>query len=242
VFEQLMVGLVPIRARVVGQQVLTIEGEHILISDQLLEANPHLRKLDSRPIFMVGVAERDLFWRDLRRVLFSKSRYLVMCRLSGDGLTTKWNPIKMTNVFDSVAPSLVGDIQELPKTFLSGFEGEFEAGQNPPENTSGVALEFAKELANRAGVVWSEADSREVGMILSDPDDYKERRKLSEAIVTQLETHLDVKLDRQYVAEVRSEVFSRLHIEGVSGSGQPASPSADSDDYLLETEIVAIYW
>jgi hypothetical protein len=191
---------------------------------------------------MVGVAERELFWRDLRRVLFSKSRFLVMCRLSGDGLTTTWNPIKMTNVFDSVAPSLVGDIQELPKTFLGGFEGEFEAGQNPPENTSDIALALAEELANQAGVVWSEADSLEVGMTLSDPDDHKERRKLSEAIVTQLETHLDVKLDRQYVAEARSEVFSRPQIEDVSGSGQSGSSSADPDDYLLETEIVAIYW
>ncbi len=56
-FERLLVGLVPIRARIVGRQVLKVDGEQLLVSDHLFQAHPHLWELGPEPVYLVGVAE-----------------------------------------------------------------------------------------------------------------------------------------------------------------------------------------
>lgn len=50
--------------------------------EQLLLNSPAFAGLERWPIFVVGVTERDQYWKDIRRVLFSKSRYTVFARLA----------------------------------------------------------------------------------------------------------------------------------------------------------------
>jgi hypothetical protein len=70
----LLVGLVPLRASAVDYQHATIAGRELIVHRTLLEQLLPEPELVVRPLQVVGVAEEGLFWRDRRRVLFSRAR------------------------------------------------------------------------------------------------------------------------------------------------------------------------
>ena len=95
VLEGLLVGLVPIRGRLVDYISASIGGRDVLIHRSLLKQIDPSMWPETHTAFVVGVAERDLFWKDIRRVLFAKARYTVFCRLATEGLAKIWHPVKV---------------------------------------------------------------------------------------------------------------------------------------------------
>jgi len=86
VLEGLLSGLVPIRGRIVEYDVATIEEREVLVHKTILDRMAPHSGLVTCPAYVVGVAERDLFWKDIRRVLFSNAPFTVFCRISRTGL------------------------------------------------------------------------------------------------------------------------------------------------------------
>ena len=93
--ENLLNGLVPVRCRLVDYAWIRICDRDILVHQSLLCRVPTDIRSQASPVFLVGVAQEDLFWQDIRRVLFSKAKFTVFCRLADSGLTESWNPVKM---------------------------------------------------------------------------------------------------------------------------------------------------
>lgn len=98
ILDRLLVGLVPIRGRVLDFEVVAA-GElewvvHRTVAEQLADSG----LVERRPLFVVGVAEEALFWKDIRRVLFSSSHYRVLGRRGRDGFQTSWTPVKLVDV------------------------------------------------------------------------------------------------------------------------------------------------
>ena len=73
---------------------------------QFLEQMPDGARIKTCSAFVVGVTQRDLFWKDIRQVLFSGARYTVFCRLGMSGLADKWHPVKVADVLAGIAPTI----------------------------------------------------------------------------------------------------------------------------------------
>lgn len=71
VLEKLMGGLVPLRCRVVDYEVVDTGSQTFLIHRRALEQLPVAERPAASPLYLVGVTEQSLFWKDIRRVLFS---------------------------------------------------------------------------------------------------------------------------------------------------------------------------
>ena len=69
VLDNLLVGLVPLRCRVVDYRMIELGGRPLLIHEQLLAQLPQETSRTAVPLHVVGVTEQKLFWKDLRRVL-----------------------------------------------------------------------------------------------------------------------------------------------------------------------------
>ena len=80
--DQLLAGLVPVRGRAVDYSVLRRGDGDYVIHNSLVAQLPELERAALQPLVVVGVAERDLFWKDIRRVLFAGHRYTVLARAS----------------------------------------------------------------------------------------------------------------------------------------------------------------
>src|SRR5690606_10893786 len=64
----------------------------------------------ARPLELVGFAEANSFWRDLRRTLFSGSTFTVYARAEGPALDSSWSPIKIADLLASVSPELRDEV------------------------------------------------------------------------------------------------------------------------------------
>ena len=106
VLEGLLTGLVPIRGRILNYEAVQCGERELLVHRKVLEKIPDHAKRETMPVYVVGVAERSLFWKDIRRILFSNSRYAIYCRLATNGLLEKWHPIKVVDVLEGVVPNL----------------------------------------------------------------------------------------------------------------------------------------
>ena len=84
--EDLLVGLIPIRALLVDYVSVSIGKRDVLVHQHLLSKITSRDCLETSPVFLVGVAQHSLFWKDIRRVLFGDGQYTVFCRLATAGL------------------------------------------------------------------------------------------------------------------------------------------------------------
>ena len=106
VLEKLMGDLVPLRCRVVDYEVIGTGNQVFLIHRRALENLSETERPATRPLYLVGVTEQSLFWKDIRRILFSKARFRILCRLNYEGLRTTWTAVKMVDLLEEVAPAL----------------------------------------------------------------------------------------------------------------------------------------
>ena len=120
--ESLLADLVPIRGRLVDYAWIRICGRDVLVLQSLLCRIPIEERPKVNPVLLVGVAQRDLFWKDIRRVLFSQARYTVFCRLATGGLEEKWSPVKMAEIFSGIA----SDFDEI----IQGLGGDLKSALN----------------------------------------------------------------------------------------------------------------
>ena len=82
VLESLLVGLVPVRGRLVDYDSVRIGNKDVLVHRSLCKNMAVDARAKTYPTFVVGVAQSDLFWKDIRRILFSGGKYTVFCRLA----------------------------------------------------------------------------------------------------------------------------------------------------------------
>ena len=119
--ENLLTGLVPIRSRLVDYVWVEICGREVLAHKSLLCQFAREVRPNANTAYLVGVAQRDLFWKDIRRVLFSQARYTVFCRIAASGLSKGWNPIKMADVFSGISSDFESVFQGLGNEMMSAF-------------------------------------------------------------------------------------------------------------------------
>ena len=113
IIDSLLGGLVPIKGRLKDYQSVRITDRDILVHNTLLDQIPISAINKHYPVFLVGVIQHDLFWKDIRRVLFSNAHYTMFCRLSRGNLADSWRPIKGLDALSTIDPSLSTQVQQL---------------------------------------------------------------------------------------------------------------------------------
>jgi hypothetical protein len=250
--ERLLVGLVPIRGRAVHYRYVRVGSEGLIVHRELLDqmADPDL---PVQPLFVVGVAERELFWRDIRRVLFSRSRYSVLCRLSGGGTQDSWTPVKLVDVLKEVSPDLGSSVQE-----AGGFlDRQKQAEQRSvDEATREEAMRealtvYALDLTRQYGHPSSVEELGDLGLPSESQSEshatIMDRRAAFRELTGRLEEDLGFEAEPLTMAQLREAALSGV---GFDLEGNLAlRPGTDQELVLteevpryLDSNIVAIYW
>ncbi len=250
--ERLLAGLVPIRARSIDYCIAEIEGREILLH---LEIAAQLEGVVTTPLNLVGVAEEALFWKDIRRVLFSGSTYRVFSRISRTGVHDSWTPVKLENVLRRAIPGL----SESFETFNS------PALMATPTIAAESSSAYRTEMATNALSIYARDTADALRRSL--PNDFEleavqhtdwgdvelglqERRELFSRVTTQLEELFDVSIIPTGAAHRRTVALVEcgMGLDGrLSAHSDPqptvAVPASDVPrQKFIDVELVAVYW
>ena len=209
-------------------------------------------RLQVRPLHLVGVAEVGLFWRDLRRVLFSRSRYLVMCRLGRDGVNDDWTPVKMVDLLQEMLPGIALLLDEMVQMMSTISAAErLKANDEPRRAMMGAALTtYGEELARAHGERCAAQELSEAGLLgevqCDSYENLKERRAAFDAVSDHLRGRFGFDEDRVLKGTLRATALADAGLD-LNGNSLPvAEPpraaSAAPVAHFLDAEIVAIYW
>ena len=205
-------------------------------------------------VVVVGVAERDLFWKDIRRVLFSGSRFTVFYRLGGEGLQDRWRPIKLMDVLHDIHPVFGEQIGHLGETALHAMEVSVDASQQPHslsgEGEDALLRRYVTMLAEIHGQVPDPAELADLVAAVQRPTGWTEtvdgRRPVLAEVTRRVDSALGVETTPESACHLRVAAVrdAGLGHPGSGGSQAPAPPSTriGAAVRFLDAEIIAIYW
>jgi hypothetical protein len=249
VIERLLVGLIPIRGRAIDYSVIEYDGREWIVHQRLAEhllAEGALR----RELFLVGVADEALFWKDIRRVLFSDSRYRVLCRVSRPGIQESWTPVKLVEVLKNVLPDVAAQLDVATAGFVAAATAaEADATQAANEVGSVEWLaEYAARLAAQGGRELTPVERGEVvsaavahvGALSS----VNGRVQALRAVAAFVAERFGVEVEAETAARLREPFLVRLTpIADISASeARPPATDPGATGRFLDSEFVAMYW
>jgi len=247
VLERLLAGLVPMRGRLVDYRVVDVRGSELIVHRRLVET----LDLRARDLTVVGVASRDLFWKDLRRVLFSGARYTVFCRMARSGVQQHWNPVKLAEVMSEIAPDLEDQLEQLVVYIQRAIRGDAQGriASGSREVMMRKALIFYAQVAAAAEDTTALMRELEEAGLLDETQlarhvDVETRREAFAAVTDHLRKRIGLELSSEQAHDLRWEALQRAGlVEGVDHAEDPAAgATTHRDQWLLEVEPVAIYW
>ncbi len=252
ILDKFMVGLVPLKCRAVDYRCIDLDGKEVLVHRSVLEGLPSAEAPNSREVYVVGVTEVDLYWKDLRRILYSSSRFTILCRIEDAGLHQTWLPVKLVDVLGAVVPDLSGQMRTLGEGALQAITSATSIGGDAQLRLQrSRALEiFGSRLANDVSRTISEATLVQIRRAAEwgssqDFSSVDSRRLAFDAVQRLVEADTSHTFDPSVVVQLRSEVMVQagLNSDGsVSNTPMPTPQPTRSDERLLDTEIIAIYW
>jgi hypothetical protein len=242
--QRFLAGLVPLRARALSHVVIQIEGREYIVS----AADAGAMGLPSVPLTVVGVTEQDSYWRDVRRVLFSGSRFTMLCRVARPGLWNSWEPVKLAEVLKEVLPTFPHLIADVGRMGLSLDEAQ--QLQPPPIADALAAFIDAVEALGPPGltpeaVATARQFAVERGTLF--PETVTGQNEAFRLLIGELRAQGCTLSGDQWLELVRAArekeglfLFDQPH--GSVAAIAEAGGGSCSDERLLDTEVIAIYW
>jgi hypothetical protein len=251
---KLLAGLVPIRGLAVDYSVVTHAGKELLVHHRALEKLPTEIATTALPLYVVCVAEQSLFWKDIRRILFSNSRYRMLCRIADSGLQRTWTPVKLVNVLKSVSPELSEQFETASSKMLQAMStrAKSEPGQNDRcAQVKDVLRRYASILPERHGkhadAMLFESMDLDLDSIVKHFGDLERRRKAFDLVTERVINHYQFEKDALACAECRSIAladagldFTVFHAREKPVKSPDSSPSEKAR--FVDAEVIAVYW
>lgn len=246
VLERLLAGLVPLRGRLVDHRLAVVRDRELIVHRRIIED----LGLESCALSVVGVAARDLFWKDLRLVLFSGARYTVFCRMGRSGVHRSWNPVKLAEPLREIAPHIAEQLQQLGPHLQNAMRAG--VGELPAATREGMMRQalilYGHAAAAVAGSMISEAEMDEAGLLSQEQcarhTDVESQREAFRAVTAELRERFELDLSSEKAQELRWAALTQAGLVedfGPQPTSELGSP-ARLDQPLLEIEPVAIYW
>lgn len=240
VLKELLVGLVPMRGLATSHSVIEVAGEQIALATELL--GKEIQGC-ARPLELVGFAEADSFWRDLRRTLFSGSTFTVYARAEGPTLTSPWSPVKIADLLSSLSPDLRDEVV-LPLQHLDLGNTRLVEPPKPGATAQFQLDSFAAAVQEATGAnpdttSVNEAIATALPALISATS-IEEKRRAFEP-VAQAAGGEDI--DRDLLLAIRSDWIDLPSVSVPNTSkAPPQQPEADVSPIQLEVGFVALYW
>jgi hypothetical protein len=253
ILEKLLVGLVPISGQATDYEIVRLEEKEWIVHRKLLNELSGIELSSTYPLYVVGVAEQVLFWKDVRRILFSKARFRILCRLAQNGIQPSWTPVKLVHILDLVVPGLSNQVDSLGSVVLASMVNASKTDQNTDRKRlmRDALIGYATLLAGHYGKSITENDLSLSGLLSEQQcnsfGSQEERRKAFNEIATFIRGRFNLEMEPMDVAQFRAVA---LMDAGLDLLGQPMSLAASTDapgsvsseKRFLDTEFVAIYW
>ena len=249
--DNLLAGLVPIRGRLLDFVCINTPQRSLLVRRDLINKSTLNDSSISSPVFVVGVTQNDLFWKDIRRVLFSGASYNVFCRLTSKGLTNSWNPVKGAEVLAGIDPSFdeqlrtFGDIAHQAVT-TGSTDGTMERNQSQDYNEQ-IVRNYANSLAEVHG---HKIEPDKLDILLSDIslDDSSlstidDQRLIFDSVTRQIENEFAFKTSGDMLYTLRSKVLTDPHSTSDAKEHQTIpTQNIQKNEFYLDAEFIGIYW
>jgi hypothetical protein len=238
--DQLLAGLVPVRGHAVNYQVLCRGDGDYVIHNSLVAQLPEEERGALQPLVVVGVAEQELFWKDLRRVLFAGDRYTVLARVALDGLPSSWQPIKLVDLVEQVSPELADMLGSASTEVLAslGDATELERSDNARTQSQRALDRYRDLLAGELGVELAEAENPADAEAILDRETFRDAAR---AVTNRLVARPEDAPTPDRLSTLRDDAWrSSLEPEEPERQIRPSAPAAA--ERYLNAEFVAIYW
>lgn len=251
ILERLLAGLVPVRAKAVDYWVVQAEERRFLVHRAVTDQLTERADFEAVQLTLVGVAEETLFWKDIRRVLFSNSRYRILSRISRNGIQESWTPVKLAHVLADVSPELGAGLEMFNRSVNElAAADNFDSAAAPAGMTTALHS-FATNAAEALGAELP-ADFAMESLYPSGLPQLSEsviaRREAFQPVTQFLESRSAKKLDPIVGAELRASALRQagldIHTTAPPGPTPLAlkSPLVSSAHRYLDVEFIAIYW
>lgn len=254
VLDRLLDGLVPVRGRLTEYNAVHLGDREILVHRSITDQLGVGHAGDLVPTYIAGVAQDNLFWKDIRQVLFSEAHYNIFCRLAKQGLMEDWQPVKAADIFEGMIPQfkeatqsiseIAREVVENPKT------AELATQHRDMEQGAKIIGEYVRQLEEHHGM-GLRPDLIENEIVVAIPtgnwfSSVSERRPVFDEVTNIVDKELKVETPGEIRLSARQKA---LKIASPNGEHEGTSPlrSLDSRTNIethrfLDTEIVAIYW
>ena len=254
VLNKLLVGLIPVRGRAVDYMVVRTADEEWVVHQTVLRQLPADWLTQAHALDVVAVAEASLFWKDIRRVLFSGSRYSLLCRIGRDGLNDEWTPVKLVDVIRGFSPAIADQLgvagAELAAAMSRGM-AEVPGGDDNQTRMRKALQAYGHAVAAHYNKAWDPAFITEDVFPADGTRGWaslEEQRPPFEALTHRLQETFGIDPDRELIAKARYQalvqaglvplVESAANLENAAPVTQPTKPQSR----ILDTELIAIYW
>ena len=240
--EKLLVGLVPVSGYAIDHEVVRLQEREWIVHRKILNQLSETEQLQRRPLYVVGVAEQPLFWRDVRRILFSKARFRVLCRLAEDGIQHSWRPVKLAHVLDLVVPGLGNQIDTLGAGVLASIirAGKTEPRIDRQQQMREALVYYARLFAERSGQSITEQELVDAGLLTEQQcNSYgglMERREAFNAITTFLIQRFGIEREPMIIAEYRAEALEKAGLGWLDRLRRLRHPTIFLPQYLRGTD------
>lgn len=259
IIEELLVGLIPLRGRAVDYSVVVLgppDDKELIVHNRLLESLEDEGEFTIHPLFVVGVAEQSLFWKDIRRVLFAGQRFRLLCRVARDDIGKSWVPLKMQQVLSSMFPDLGEEIEKVNRGDLFKTEPRSAGATGAePEHVVRRALQtHAARLAESEDISLLEDDVAEIDAIasrcVSAFESEQEKRAAFGLIENYIADRHNLEIDSNVALESRRHAREDANVSwsttseltSQSDTNFPDTSNTSEDEYFLDSEFIAIYW
>ncbi|MBW0114090.1 DUF6414 family protein [Pseudonocardia abyssalis] len=255
ILERLMVGLVPLLCRATEYRAVTIDGRELLVHERILSQLSPGHGLLIRPFYVAGITELGLYWKDVRRILFSQVEYTALCRIENPAIRDRWTSVKLVDLMRSTIPDMAAAIENIGPQVLQVMSASQIGDPNQIDvRTRECRLRalnaYGRELLQRSAVAVTAADEQQIDAIATRTADalstYPGRLAAYREIADYVKGRAGQDVDPADAIQIRGRVLrdAGLTLEaallGAPSGTTPAGP--ESDQRILETEIVALYW
>jgi hypothetical protein len=243
--QRFLAGLVPLRAEATSHVVVTSGGIEYIVPASKAEA----LGLKTHPLIIVGVTEQTNYWRDVRRVLFARSQFTMLCRIARDGFWDSWEPVKLAEALREALPTFPDLIADLGR---SGFAAT-QTSTPPAAPPLVAALDYFITIVGASGASGVTPDAIAAARVVASgaaadtPTTVTGQNEAFRLVVNCLQENgceLDPEVWRSHQEAARQSAGLSLFADQ-----QVATPpvtairaSSESDERLLDTEVIAIYW
>lgn len=251
ILERLLAGLVPVRARAVDYRVVQAEEGAFLVHRAVVDQLTEHADFESAPLTIVGVAEETLFWKDIRRVLFSNARYRILSRIARSGIQESWTPVKLAHVLADVSPELGDCLEMLNRSFNELSAQDDSEGAADSTGMTAALQSYATEVAKELGVQLP-ADFAVESLYASGlpqlSESVSELREAFAPVTRYFESKAGEKIDPNVRAQLRKSALSKAGLNYDDTALTNPTPQVlefagtPSAHRYLDVEFIAIYW